>query len=150
MPPEPIRSPWWLKGLEQIADSGELERSSFERSRTIRKPARTGQEGNEKAIGALVGAVMKTPAAPTEARSTASSTSAHRPLVHASQRRGSTTRETADGRFLLLCPGLIDRPDPERCVAGLSRLIRDLRGQATSFCRCDHPVNPRAGSQPSR
>ncbi|HMU26105.1 MAG TPA: Asp-tRNA(Asn)/Glu-tRNA(Gln) amidotransferase subunit GatB [Solirubrobacterales bacterium] len=47
------------KGLEQIADSGELEKIVIQAIEDNPKPAEQVREGNEKAIGALVGAVMK-------------------------------------------------------------------------------------------
>ncbi|HMT05159.1 MAG: Asp-tRNA(Asn)/Glu-tRNA(Gln) amidotransferase subunit GatB [Solirubrobacterales bacterium] len=47
------------KGLEQISDSGELEKIVIQAIEDNPKPAEQIRAGNEKAIGALVGAVMK-------------------------------------------------------------------------------------------
>ncbi|MCB0863374.1 MAG: Asp-tRNA(Asn)/Glu-tRNA(Gln) amidotransferase subunit GatB [Solirubrobacterales bacterium] len=47
------------QGLEQISDSGELERIVIQAIEDNPKPAEQVRSGNEKAIGALVGAVMK-------------------------------------------------------------------------------------------
>jgi len=47
------------KGLEQISDSGELEQIVIKAIEDNPKPAEQIRAGNEKAIGALVGAVMK-------------------------------------------------------------------------------------------
>lgn len=47
------------KGLEQISDSGELEKIVLQAIEDNPKPADQVRNGNEKAIGALVGAVMK-------------------------------------------------------------------------------------------
>lgn len=47
------------KGLEQISDSGELEQIVIQAIEDNPKPAEQVRSGNEKAIGALVGAVMK-------------------------------------------------------------------------------------------
>jgi aspartyl-tRNA(Asn)/glutamyl-tRNA(Gln) amidotransferase subunit B len=47
------------KGLEQISDSGELEKVVIQAIEDNPKPAEQIRAGNEKAIGALVGAVMK-------------------------------------------------------------------------------------------
>ena len=47
------------KGLEQISDSGELEKIVIQAIEDNPKPAEQVRSGNEKAIGALVGAVMK-------------------------------------------------------------------------------------------
>ena len=47
------------KGLEQISDSGELEKIVIQAIEDNPKPAEQIRGGNEKAIGALVGAVMK-------------------------------------------------------------------------------------------
>ena len=47
------------KGLEQISDSGELEKIVLQAIEDNPKPAEQVRSGNEKAIGALVGAVMK-------------------------------------------------------------------------------------------
>jgi aspartyl-tRNA(Asn)/glutamyl-tRNA(Gln) amidotransferase subunit B len=47
------------KGLEQISDSGELEKIVIQAIEDNPKPVEQVRSGNEKAIGALVGAVMK-------------------------------------------------------------------------------------------
>lgn len=47
------------KGLEQISDSGELEKIVIQAIEDNPKPADEVRSGNQKAIGALVGAVMK-------------------------------------------------------------------------------------------
>jgi len=47
------------KGLEQISDSGELEKIVIQAIEDNPKPSEQVRSGNEKAIGALVGAVMK-------------------------------------------------------------------------------------------
>lgn len=47
------------KGLEQISDSGELEKIVIQAIEDNPKPTEQVRSGNEKAIGALVGAVMK-------------------------------------------------------------------------------------------
>jgi aspartyl-tRNA(Asn)/glutamyl-tRNA(Gln) amidotransferase subunit B len=47
------------KGLEQISDSGELEKIVIQAIEENPKPSEQVRSGNEKAIGALVGAVMK-------------------------------------------------------------------------------------------
>lgn len=47
------------KGLEQISDTGELEKIVVQAIEDNPKPAEQVRSGNEKAIGALVGAVMK-------------------------------------------------------------------------------------------
>jgi len=47
------------KGLEQISDSGELEEIVIQAIEDNPKPSEQVRSGNEKAIGALVGAVMK-------------------------------------------------------------------------------------------
>ena len=47
------------RGLEQISDSGELEKIVEKAIADNPKPAEQVRSGNEKAIGALVGAVMK-------------------------------------------------------------------------------------------
>ncbi|MBN8867412.1 MAG: Asp-tRNA(Asn)/Glu-tRNA(Gln) amidotransferase subunit GatB [Solirubrobacterales bacterium] len=47
------------QGLEQISDSGELEQIVIQAIEDNPKPAEQVRSGNEKAIGALVGAVMK-------------------------------------------------------------------------------------------
>jgi aspartyl-tRNA(Asn)/glutamyl-tRNA(Gln) amidotransferase subunit B len=47
------------KGLEQISDSGELEKIVLQVIEENPKPAEQVRAGNEKAIGALVGGVMK-------------------------------------------------------------------------------------------
>ncbi|MDQ2622786.1 MAG: GatB/YqeY domain-containing protein, partial [Actinomycetota bacterium] len=47
------------EGLEQISDSGELEAIVVQAIADNPKPAGQVRDGNQKAIGALVGAVMK-------------------------------------------------------------------------------------------
>ena len=47
------------QGLEQISDSGELEKIVAGVIEANPKPAEQVRSGNEKAIGALVGAVMR-------------------------------------------------------------------------------------------